>query len=132
MSNLRLYTSNRLENLAESLADRVRQPLESPFAPEIIVVQSQGMARGLKLQLAQRHGVCSNFQFPFPRAFSYQVFRAALPSLPKEAGYEPEDLVWRIMGLLPSFLDQSGFEALKNYLGGENDARKLFQLAQRI
>jgi exodeoxyribonuclease V gamma subunit len=132
MLNLRLYTSNRLETLAESLAASVRRPLRSPLAPVTIVVQSQGMARWLKLQLAQRHGICSNFRFPFPRAFSYEAFRAVLPSLPYEAAYEPEDLVWRVLHRLPGFLEEPGFEVLKNYLGQENDPRKLFQLAQRI
>ena len=63
MLKLRLYTSNRLENLAESLAESVRRPLRSPLEPETILVQSQGMARWLKLQLAQRHGICSNCRF---------------------------------------------------------------------
>ena len=93
MLKLRLYTSNRMENLAESLAEGVLRPLRSPFEPEIILVQSQGMARWLTLQLAQRHGICSNCQFPFPRAFSYAAFRAILPSLPEEAAYESEVLV---------------------------------------
>jgi exodeoxyribonuclease V gamma subunit len=132
MLKLRLYTSNRMENLAESLAEGIRPPLRSPFEPETILVQSQGMARWLKLQLAQRHGICSNCQFPFPRAFSYQAFRAILPSLPEEAAYEPEVLLWRIMKHLPGFLGQPGFEPLKNYLGAEQDSRKLFQLADRI
>ena len=132
MLKLRLYTSNRMENLAESLAEGIRRPLRSPFEPETILVQSQGMARWLKLQLAQRHGICSNCQFPFPRAFSYEAFRAILPSLPDEAAYESEVMVWRIMKHLPGFLGQPGFEPLKNYLGAEQDSRKLFQLADRI
>ena len=132
MLKLRLFTSNRMENLAESLAEGVRRPLRSPFEPEIIVVQSQGMARWLKLQLAQRQGICSNCRFPFPRAFSYDVFRAILPSLPQEPTYGPEVLVWRIMEQLPGLLDQAGFESLKNYLGAEQDGRKCFQLADRI
>src|ERR1035438_5822882 len=132
MLKLRLYTSNRMENLAESLAEGIRPPLRSPFEPETILVQSQGMARWLKLQLAQRHGICSNCQFPFPRAFSYQAFRAILPCLPEEVAYEPEVLLWRIMKHLPGFLGQPVFEPLKNYLGAEQDSRKLFQLADRI
>jgi exodeoxyribonuclease V gamma subunit len=132
MLELKLHTSNRLENLAQSLADTIRQPLRSPFQPEIILVQSQGMARWLKLQLAQQHGICSNCQFPFPRAFSYAAFRALLPGLPEERAYEPELLVWRLMKQLPPLLDQPGFEGLKNYLAGEPDSRKLFQLADRV
>jgi exodeoxyribonuclease V gamma subunit len=132
MPNLKLYTSNRLENLAEALAKSVRRPLGFPLEPETILVQSQGMARWLKLQLAQHHGICSNCQFPFPQAFTYEQFHLVLPGLPEQAVYEPELLVWRIMKQLPQLLDQPGFEGLKNYLAGEPDSRKLYQLADRI
>ena len=132
MLNLRLYTSNRLENLAEALAEGVRRPLRSPLDPETILVQSQGMARWLKLQLAQHHGICSNFRFPFPRAFSYEAFKAVLGDLPAEEAYDPEVLTWQVMKQIPALLGQPGFEALKNYLGTEHDNRKLYQLADRI
>jgi exodeoxyribonuclease V gamma subunit len=132
MLKLRLYASNRLENLAEKLAESVRRPLRSPLEPETILVQSQGMARWLSLQLAHRHGICCNCRFPFPRAFSYDVFKAVLSGLPEHEAYESEVLVWSIMKHLPGFLTQPGFEAVKNYLGVVQDGRKLFQLADRI
>lgn len=132
MPNLKLHTSNRLENLAETLAGAVRRPLRSPLEPEIILVQSQGMARWLKLQLARHHGICSNYRFPFPRAFSYEAFRAVLGDLPAAAAYDPEVLLWQVMKQLPAFLEQPGFEAVRNYLGTEPDGRKLYQLADRI
>ena len=129
---LRLFTSNRLENLAEALAEGVRRPLRSAFEPETILVQSQGMARWLKLQLARHHGICCNVRFPFPRAFSYEAFQAVLGDLPAEAAYDPELLTWQVMKQMPALLGQPGFEALKNYLGTERDSRKLYQLADRI
>jgi len=132
MSNLRLYTSNRLENLAEALAESVRHPLRSPLAPETILVQSQGMARWLKLQLAREHGICSNCRFPFPRAFSNEAFKTVLGNLPAEDAYNPDRLIWQVMKTMPSFLEQAGFEAVKNYLGTEPDDRKRYQLADRI
>ncbi len=76
---LKLHTSNRLETLAESLAQTIRRPLRSPFQPELVMVQSQGMARWLKLQLAGRHGICANYSFPFPRAFCAEVL-APMPT----------------------------------------------------
>jgi len=100
----------------EDLAEVIRVPLRSVLQPEIIMVQSQGMARWLKLQLAQRHGICSNYQCPFPRAFSYSVFRAALPALPADPVYDPDVLIWRIMKELPLLLEETGFGELKHYL----------------
>jgi hypothetical protein len=46
-----VYHSNRLEVLADQLATLVRQPLDPPFAPETILVQSLGTARWLSLRL---------------------------------------------------------------------------------
>ena len=88
MPNLKLYASNRLENLAQALAEGVRRPLRSPLEPETILVRSQGMARWLKLQLARHHGICSNCRFPFPRAFSCEALKPALGDLPAEAAYD--------------------------------------------
>ena len=71
-----LYTSNRLEVLAERLAENTHvEPLSSPFEPEIILVQSRGMERWLALQLARRKGISANIHFPFPNAFLYDIFR---------------------------------------------------------
>jgi len=73
---LKLHTSNRLETLAESLAKTLRRPLRFLFQPELVMVQSQGMARWLKLQLAARHGICANYSFPFPKVFCAEVLAA--------------------------------------------------------
>ena len=122
---LSLHTSNRLEALAQSLAQSIQEPLRSALAPELVVVQSQGMARWLKLQLAQQHGICSNCDCPFPRAISYAAFRAVLPDLPAEMLYDPEVLVWRVMKQLPLLLGEPGFEGLKNYLSPERQPQAL-------
>ena len=66
---LTLHTSNRLEQLADHLAELIANPLRSALLPEIIVVQSDGMRRWLEQQIAERHGICSNVQFPFPQKF---------------------------------------------------------------
>src|SRR5436190_21531852 len=76
MGTLKLYTSNRLESLTEKLAEVLAQPLSSPLQSEVIIVQSQGMARWLQLELAQRHGICANCSFPFPKIFCAEVLAA--------------------------------------------------------
>ena len=57
MRRLRLYTGNRLEQLACRIADVLVEPLSSPLEKEIIVVQSKGMEHWLSMQLAREHGV---------------------------------------------------------------------------
>jgi exodeoxyribonuclease V gamma subunit len=129
---LKLHTSNRLETLAESLAETLRRPLQSPLQPEVVMVQSQGMARWLKLQLAGRHGVCANYSFPFPRIFCAEVLAANSASPTGQPAPGREVMLWEIMRLLPEMLDQPEFSPLKNYLADADDVRKRFQLASQI
>ncbi len=131
-NGLRLFTSNRLENLAEQLAGVVEEPLDSPFAAETVLVQSQGMARWLQMELARRQGVCANVRFPFPKAFSDEVAQRVLAEVPGDSLFQLDALAWRVMGLLPKLRDQSAFSDLKNYLGEEIDQRRRWQLAERI
>ena len=124
---LNLHTSNRLELLAGTLAEITRTPVASPLAPEVIVVQSRGMARWLSLQLAGQLGICANCIFPFPNAFFTQTVQASLPDLPDTAAFEREALAWRIMGLLPD-IDMPSPAA---YLQGDTGL-KLYQLSCRV
>ena len=71
-----LHHSNRLERLADDLAEVVRTPLSSPFTPEVIAVQSTGMARWLSMELAGRLGVSANVRFPFPARLVWEMFLA--------------------------------------------------------
>ena len=132
MSDLRLFTSNRLEALAEKLAETLSKPLSSPLEPEVIVVQSKGMEKWLSLHLAELHGICANCRFPFPNAFSHEVFKNVIPDLPEHSPFDPRIMTWRIMKLLPACITRPGFEKLKSYLRGIGESLKRFQLSERI
>jgi len=129
---LRLFTSNRLEILTDTFAEVLRKPLASLLDEEIIVVQSRGMERWVSMQLAQRHGICANYRFPFPNAFVHEVFQKVIPDLPERSGFDPKTMTWRIMKLLPSCIRKSGFESLSAYLGDTQRNLKRFQLSERI
>ncbi|MCS7337550.1 MAG: exodeoxyribonuclease V subunit gamma [Verrucomicrobiae bacterium] len=132
MQNLYLYTSNRLELLADKLAELWRKPLRTPFTPGVIVVQSLGMARWLKFELAARLGICANFVFPFPKAFARGLFKAVHPELPEQTLFDREVMTWKLMALLPELARQKGFDDVRHFLGRDHDQRKLFQLAAAI
>lgn len=132
MANLRVFTSNRLEILADALADLVHSPLASPLDPEIIVVQSKGMERWVSLHLAERHGVCANCRFPFPNALIDDIFRRMLQDIPERSLFDPDVMTWRIMRVLPGLLKEPAFKTIRIYLeSGPSDLRR-FQLSQRI
>lgn len=110
-----LYTSNRMELLVEYLAQVInRQPLP-PLVPETVVVQSQGMARWLAMELAQRSGVWANGSFPFPNAFLAEVFGQVLGGEEVLDAWQRPVLAWRIMALLPGLCKEDAFSQVAAY-----------------
>jgi len=132
MPGLNIYTSNRMEILAEQLAQIIRNPLPSPLTPEIIVVQSRGMERWISMTLAGLHGISANCLFPFPNAFLEDIFKKMRPDLPEISPFDPEIMTFRLMGIIPRQLNQNGFDHLKTYLADDDSGIKLFQLSSRI
>lgn len=83
---LRVYHSNRLdvlEALMEFIVERER--LDDPFEPEMILVQSTGMAQWLQMTLSQKFGIAANIDFPLPASFIWDMFVRVLPKSPKRA-----------------------------------------------
>jgi len=131
-SGLTLHTSNRLERLADQLAELIAGPLRSPLLPEIIVVQSNGMCRWLEQQIAERHGICSNVQFPFPQKFFHDLLQDAFPQAEATNLFDQEVMTWRIMKDLPRLATRPEFAAVANYLRGERTELRAYELARRI
>src|SRR5512139_642866 len=109
MADLRLYTSNSLEILAEKLAEVLSKPLALPFQQEIILVQSKGMERWISMELARLNGICANCWVPFPNHFVYSIFREVMPDLGETSPFAPEILTWKVMKILPVDLKKKGF-----------------------
>jgi len=132
MSGLSIHTSNRTEILAEQLAQLVRTPLASPLTPEIIVVQSLGMQRWVSMELARHNGVCANCDFPFPNSFLEDIFKRIVPDMPEISLYDPDTMIFRLMGILPNCIQRPEFKNLKFYLEGDQYQLKLFQISNEI
>ncbi|MGM0427487.1 MAG: exodeoxyribonuclease V subunit gamma [Thermodesulfobacteriota bacterium] len=133
---MRIFTGNRLEHLGHLLSEMLAFPLSSPLAPEIVIVQSQGMARWISMTLARDHGICANYWFPFPNAFFNWLFKSLDPGLPDISPFDPEKMTWRILKHLKTCVAMKEFESLKSYLGNEATqpawGLKGFQLSRRI
>jgi len=132
LPGMRLYTSNRLEKLAENLADTVTVPLASPLDKEIILVQSRGMERWVSMELAKRHGISANTQFPYPNHFVQDTFRKILSDLPERSPFETGIMTWKIMKLLSTCIARPEFKSLRDYLGDSEVNLKRLQLSERI
>ncbi|RZM87818.1 MULTISPECIES: exodeoxyribonuclease V subunit gamma [unclassified Escherichia] len=129
---LRVYHSNRLdvlEALMEFIVERER--LDDPFEPEMILVQSTGMAQWLQMTLSQKFGIAANIDFPLPASFIWDMFVRVLPEIPKESAFNKRSMSWKLMTLLPQLLDREDFTLLRHYLTDDSDKRKLFQLSSK-
>lgn len=141
-----LYSGNRLEDLADRLIEKCgerRGDLHaSLFRSEIVIVQSRGMEKWLRLRIAEKEGVAANISFPFPKSFIYDsLFSRAFGISKMPACFQPESMAWKIMKVLPELIAQdksSIFSLPKSYLdqgAGVGDASaklKLYQLSRKI
>jgi len=132
MHNLKIYTSNHMEILAQQLARIVREPLPSPISSEIIVVQSRGMERWVSMEIAGHNGICANCSFLFPNLFLHEIVKKLIPDLPEDSPFDPVTMTFKIMNVLQSSIDLPGYESLKRYLVDDKNGMKLFQISQKI
>ena len=129
---VRVYHSNRLdvlEALMEFIVERER--LDDPFEPEMILVQSTGMAQWLQMTLSQKFGIAANIDFPLPASFIWDMFVRVLPEIPKKSAFNKQSMSWKLMTLLPQLLEREDFTLLRHYLTDDSDKRKLFQLSSK-
>jgi len=127
---MRLFTSNRLEQLQKLLAALVSRPLP-PLQTEVILVQSQGMAHWLSMGLSQQLGIWANAKFPFPLAFLRDVQKACNIHQDSRA-WSPESLPWSTWQALEQLQDHPAFTILNNYLHNNQSPESRWQLARRI
>jgi exodeoxyribonuclease V gamma subunit len=93
------------------------------------------MAQWLKLAFAQG-GIAAAQRFVLPQSFLWQSYRTVLGpgQVPETSPFEKQRLQWRIYRLLPELLDTAPdtFAPLANFLAGDDDQRKRYQLARRL
>jgi exodeoxyribonuclease V gamma subunit len=130
--HLTLHTSNRLERLADHLAEVIARPLRSPLVSEIVVVQSNGMRRWVERQIAERHGICCNILFPFPQKFFQDLLQSVFPEAAAAKLFEREVMTWRIMEQLPRFASLPEFATIANYIRSDHRGLHTYELARRI
>ena len=133
---LKLYHSNDLDVLKGILLSLMQQNPPSPFEREAILVQSQGMAHWLKLNIAAGLGVSAQLEFPLPFSFIWQVFNRLRPDLPERSHFDKQLMVWKLMRLLPGLVagadDDHPCKAIAHYLDNDEQGIKCYQLAQTI
>ena len=98
--------SNRLEDLADSLAVLLAVPTGHPLATQHVMVQHPGMGHWLNMRLAEhpQHRVAMNVDYPLPVAQMWSLIRGVLGDqrVPEHSPYEREVVAWRLYDLLAS------------------------------
>lgn len=127
--------SNQLEGLRELMVQFIRNHPLPPLAPEVLLVQSNGMKHWVELALAKELGICAATQIELPSSKLWQIYRAVLGAdqVPAHMPLDKSPLVWRIMRRLPELLKQEKFQPLANYLGDHAlYDRRAYQLAAQL
>ncbi len=125
------YSGNKLERLAECFREELYlHPVSGVLTPETVVVQTQGMAAWLKLQLARNGGIAANLETPFLARFIHRILRDVFGAAFAASGDHFSDTMmrWRIYRLLRQ--EPEAYPELASYLG--SDELKRWQLAARI
>lgn len=126
-----LHSSNKTENLLVHLTSVIENvPLSNPLDKEVFLIQSQGMERWLSQQLANHFAVWGNYEYLFPGKF-FSTIAKKIDSQMNDQIFDRELMLWRFDHLL-RHLDEDSFQQLQNYIQGENQDLKRFQLAQQL
>ena len=132
MPGLKFFVSNRMEILADRLAETISCVPDDPLEEEIVVVQSAGMQRWVSMALASRNGICANVRFPYPKSILRQILSAVNARDPFDESLEPDILAWRMLRILTRLGKRAVFVPVADYLAGQTGALRHFQLASHL
>lgn len=137
---LAILQSNRPEDLRAVLVSHLRQAPLAPLETEVILVQSNGIARWLELALAADPergglGISAATEFMLPSRFFWTLYRQVLGAgrVPEISPFDAASLRWHIHALLPPLLDRPDMAPLAHYLEHDpEDALRRWQLASQL
>ncbi|HUA03450.1 MAG TPA: exodeoxyribonuclease V subunit gamma [Solirubrobacteraceae bacterium] len=123
---LHVHRAERADRLADGLADTLLEPLEDPFAPDVVAVPTRGIERWLVQRLSTRlgitdgrkDGVCANVEFPFPGRMILGALAAATGVDPENDPWLAERSVWPLLDVVDECLDEPWLATLAQHLEG--------------
>lgn len=136
---LHLHRAERTDVLADGLAALLAEPLDDPFAMELVLVPARGVERWLSQRLshvlgrgAAADGVCAGVEFRNPHSLI-----AELTGTADHDPWAPDTLVWPLLEVIDQSLDDAWAQPLATHLGlegggvGSADDEREFRLGRR-
>ncbi|WP_148573241.1 exodeoxyribonuclease V subunit gamma [Nocardioides caldifontis] len=139
---LHLHHATRTDALADALAALLAEPLDDPFAEEVVVVPAKGVERWLAQRLSHRlgagprgeDGVCAGVRFLNPRSLV-----AMLTGTERDDPWDPDRYVWPLLDVVDDALDEPWCRTLARHLGhgvegeqGELRRERRYSVVRRI
>ena len=123
---LHVHRAERADRLADGLAATLLEPLNDPFAPEIVAVPTRGIERWLTQRLSTRlgttgdrnDGVCANVEFPFPARLIQGALASASGIDPDSDPWIAERSVWPLLEVVDECLGDPWLATLARHLEG--------------
>ena len=133
---LSIIHANHMEDLRDVAIEWIKKHPLSPLENETFIVQSNGMAQWLKLAMASNKGcgISAAVKMQLPARFIWEAYRTVLgeDQIPDQSPIDKDQLVWRLLRLLPALTGKKWFAPLEQYLVDDVDDRKCYQLASYL
>ncbi len=139
---LQLHRADTTDLLADGLGALLAEPLEDPFAEDVVVVPARGVERWLTQRLSHRlgagprggDGVCAGVRFLSPHSLV-----ALLLDKERDDPWDPDRLVWPLLQVVDGSLDEAWCATLATHLGhgvggddGELRRSRRYSVARRL
>ncbi|MFC8921107.1 exodeoxyribonuclease V subunit gamma [Cellulosimicrobium sp. NPDC057127] len=123
-----MHRSERADALVGPLARVLADPLDDPFATDVVAVPTRGVERWLAQRLSHHlgaddgaSGVCANVDFRGPRRLVEQVVADLTGVEPDDDPWRPERLAWSVLEVLDAHLGEPWAAPLARYVGDPGD-----------
>lgn len=117
--SLHLHRAERTDLLADGLGTLLAQPLDDPFAMELVLVPARGVERWLSQRLSHvlgrgtgADGVCAGVEFRNPHSLIAEITGTA-----DDDPWSPDTMVWPLLEVIDQSLDEPWCGTLATHLG---------------
>ena len=116
---LHIHRAERTDLLADGLGALLSDPLDDPFAEELVIVPAKGVERWLSQRLSHilgrgngQDGVCAGVSFRNPRSLIAEITGTA-----DDDPWHPDTLVWPLLEVIDDSCNDDWCKTLATHLG---------------